>query len=147
MLPIVRSATADDIPAWLALAREVEPLFGPMPDTEQAITRAVGRETALVTGPHGAITGGILLSRDDKPHRIHWLAVADAARGRGLGRALVHTAMERWPDGDIDVVTFTAGYPGGVAARRLYERCGMELAGPADPALNGEPRDRYVLRQ
>jgi GNAT superfamily N-acetyltransferase len=118
-----------------------------MPDIEQAITRAIGHGTALVTGPQGAITGGMLLSRDDEPHHIHWLAVADAARGRGLGRALVHTAMERWPDGDIDVVTFTVNTPGGVAARRLYERCGLELAGPADPALNGAPRDRYVLRQ
>ena len=89
----------------------------------------------------------MLLSRDDEPHRILWLAVADAARGRGLGRALVHAAVERWPNGDIDVVTFTADTPGGVAARRLYERCGLELAGPVDPALNGGLRDRYVLRR
>lgn len=143
----VRAATDDDIPAWSALAREVEPLFGPMPDFEQSIARAIGRGAALVTGPHGAITGGMVLSRDDGPHRIHWLAVAEIARGRGLGRALVRAAMERWPVGEIDVVTFPADTPEGVAAGRLYERCGLELAGPTDPAPNGSPRVRFVLRR
>jgi GNAT superfamily N-acetyltransferase len=89
----------------------------------------------------------MLLSRDDEPHRIHWLAVAEVARGRGLGAALVRAAIERWPEGDIDVVTFTAATPGGKAARRLYERCGMEPAGPAEPAPDGALRDHYLLRQ
>ena len=84
-----------------------------MPDIEQVIRRAIGRGTALVTGPEGAITGGMLLSRDDRRHRIHWLAVSAVARGQGLGGALVRSAMERWPSGDIEVVTFTADTPGG----------------------------------
>jgi ribosomal protein S18 acetylase RimI-like enzyme len=143
----VRRATAQDIPAWLALAGEVEPLFGPMPDIEHAIARGVQRGTALVTGPGGAITGGMLLSRDDRPHRIQWLAVASAARGHGLGRALVRAAFARWPEGDVDVITFTDDTPGAEAARRLYARCGMELTGPAGPGPDGALRDRYLLRR
>jgi GNAT superfamily N-acetyltransferase len=118
-----------------------------MPDIEQSIARGIERGTALVTGPKGAITGGMLLSRDDKPHRIHWLAVAGVARGQGLGSALVHAAFERWPEDAVEVVTFAADTPGGQAARLLYERCGMELAGPAEPAPDGALRDRYLLRQ
>jgi hypothetical protein len=88
-----------------------------------------------VTGPPGAITGGMLLSRDDEPHRIHWLAVAEVARGRGFGAALVRAAIERWPEGDIDVVTFTAATPGGEAARRCTNGAAWNRPGPRSQPL------------
>lgn len=143
----MRVSTLADGPSWLALVAEVEPLFGPMPDMRAVIERGMARGTALVTGPEGAITGGILLSRDDQPHHITWLAVAESARGQGLGAALASAALERWPTGDIDVVTFTKGTSGGEPARRLYERFGFVCLGAAEPAPDGSPRDRFCLRR
>lgn len=133
--------------SWLVLAGQVEELFGPMPDIRSAIERGIGRGTALVTGPEGDISGGLLLSRDDRPHRISWLAVAPGARGQGLGAALVRAAIERWPTGDIEVITFGPSTRGGAPARGLYERVGFVLAGPAEPAENGDSRQSYVLRR
>ena len=118
-----------------------------MPDIRSAIEGGMNRGTALVTGPMGSITGGMLLSRDERSHRITWLAVAPEARGRGLGGALARAALNRWPTGDIEVITFEAGTPGGSSARRLYGRVGFHVVGPADPAPDGGLRDRYVMRR
>jgi GNAT superfamily N-acetyltransferase len=118
-----------------------------MPDIRSTIERGIHRGTALVTGGMGSIDAAMLLSRDDRPHRIIWLAVAPEARGRGLGSALVHAAVDRWPTGDIEVITFAADTPGAASARRLYRRASFDLVGPAEPAPDGGPRDRYVLRR
>jgi hypothetical protein len=39
--------TRDDVASWLEIVREVEPLFGPMPDFESTLRRNIGRGTAL----------------------------------------------------------------------------------------------------
>ncbi len=143
----MRVASGADVASWLGLAAELEPLFGPMADIQRAVERGIDRRTALVTGAAGDITGGILLSRDDQPHRIHWLAVTASARGHGMGLALVRAALGRWPDGDIDVVTFTADTPHGEPARRLYERVGFVRLRAAADAPDGSPRDLYRLQR
>ena len=147
MLTAVRPGVPADVASWLVLAGHVEQLFGPMPDIRSAVERGIGRGTALVTGAVGAVSGGALLSRDDRPHRISWLAVAPAARGHGLGTALVRAAVDRWPAGEIEVITFGADTVGGNPARRMYVKAGFAPAGPVHPAENGDPRERYVLRR
>lgn len=143
----MRVSTAADVLSWLTLAAEVEPLFGPMPGIRGVIERGIERGTALVTGAEGAITGGMLLSRDNQAHRINWLAVATSARGHGLGAALVSAALDRWPVGNVEVATFTWDTPGGEPARHLYERCGFVRLGPAPTGSDGRPRDLYRLRR
>lgn len=143
----VRHAVPADVPSWLVLAERVTHLFGPMPGIQSVIERGIVRGTALVTGPAGSISAGMLLSRDDKPHHISWLAVAPEARGRGLGTALVHAAIARWPTDDIDVITFGPDVAGGEPARRLYSSAGFVLAGAAEPAENGGSRQRFVLHR
>src|SRR5690606_8991602 len=86
----VRSATEEDVEPWLALAKSVEPLFGPMPDIAGPIQRSISRGTALVAEDRdGRLAGAALLSRDDQPHVIHWLAVRPDARRQGIGSALM----------------------------------------------------------
>jgi GNAT superfamily N-acetyltransferase len=88
-----------------------------------------------------------LLSRDDEPHHIHWLAVRQSARGRGVGRALLGAIVDRWPTGDISVTTFTADESAGLAARRLYTSSGFTCEGPSQPGPDGGARDLFVLRR
>lgn len=141
----VRRATAADVPSWMRLAAEVEPLFGPMPGLQAVIERNVRRGTALVLGREGEVRGGMLLSGGGRPHRIAWLAVSPAARGQGVGRALVGAALRAWPDGGIEVVTFADGTPGAGPASAFYRAMGFERVGP-EPVGPGEGRrDRYRL--
>ncbi|MBI4943720.1 MAG: GNAT family N-acetyltransferase [Actinobacteria bacterium] len=141
----VRTAQIDDVDQWLRISREVEPLFGPMPDIRQHVERGIARGTALVATEADALLGACLLSRDDAPHAIHWLAVARVHRRRGVGSLLIDAVRARWSAGDISVVTFATDTPEGEAARRLCESHGFRSAGPAPAAEDGSARCRYVL--
>src|SRR5690242_5746642 len=122
----VRPAHLDDLDQWLRISREVEPLFGPMPDLRQHIERGIARGTALVAAEADSVVGACLLSRDGTPHAIRWLAVIVNRRRRGFGSLLLDAVRSRWPAGDIAVITFSADTLGGEAARRLYESHGFE---------------------
>jgi GNAT superfamily N-acetyltransferase len=125
--------------------REVEVLFGPMPDFELHIRRGIERGTALVVTESDQVLGGVLVSRDGQPQRIQWLAVRPVRRRQGVGAALVGTVLDRWPAGDVEVVTFTVDTPEGGPARRLYERFGFECRGRTEAAPDGSARDLFVL--
>lgn len=142
-----RPAALDDLSSWLDLVPEVESLFGPMPDLETHIRRGIDRGTAIVVSSGDDVVGAALLSRDGRPHHIRWLAVRRSQRRQGVGAAMMAAILDRWPTGDVDVVTFTAEAPGGAPARRLYERFGFVFAGPAEPAPDGGPRDLFVLHR
>lgn len=149
----VQTAHPDDITPWLALAAEVEPLFGPMVDDarfNRALIKCIGRGTALVVRdqdaePGAPLLGGLLFSTE---HEIDWLAVAKRARGQSIGRRLV-AEMLRWVlplPAIIRVQTFAAGIEAGEPARRFYEQLGFEPgeAAPDNPA--GLPTQMYHLR-
>jgi ribosomal protein S18 acetylase RimI-like enzyme len=149
----VSGGTPDDVASWLDLAREVEPLFGPMPDFESTIRRNISRGTALcvrdagVRDAGGRVLGGMLLRA--APHtQITWLAVRSSARRRGVGRALVAAALCRCPPPcDVLVDTFGEDNVEGYPARRLYESFGFVPGEylPAGPA--GGSRQRFRLRR
>lgn len=118
-----------------------------MPSFETHLRRAIDRGTALVSADRTGVAGGALLSRDGQPHQIHWLAVRQSQRRKGIGAVLVAAILGRWPTGDVEVVTFTAGTPGGEPQRRLYERFGFVCSGRTDPAPDSGDRDLYVLHR
>ncbi|VFQ46195.1 GNAT family N-acetyltransferase [Desulfoluna butyratoxydans] len=136
----VRTSIASDLGAWLALAREVEPLFGPMADDasfQAALKQAIKDENAfcLRQAPDSPFAGGVVISPDT--NEIAWLAVSTAHRGRGLGAALLAKALDRLnPDKDVVVQTFHGSVPEGQAARALYARFGFDDLedGGNDPA-------------
>ena len=140
-----RAAGLGNVAAWLEIVAEVEALFGPMPTFEDSLRRAIDRRTATVAIDQGEVAGGVLLSAEGRPHRIQWLAVRQSRRGHGVGAALVASALERWPAGDVEVVTFPAEMAAGRAARKLYEKFGFVCCGRAQKAPNGDPRDLFVL--
>jgi GNAT superfamily N-acetyltransferase len=147
-------AQREDQPAWLELAREVEPLFGPMvnePGFHRALENNIARGTAFCVraadGPPGsAIIGGLLCSIKPPIYRIGWLAVSQRHRNQGIGEALVACAIQLvQPPAELVVTTFGPDIVAGQAARRLYTRMGFD---PAEQApLGPEGGSRQVFRR
>ncbi len=121
-----------DFAAWLALAREVEPLFGPMADEagfQEAIRDAIANKRAFCirSDPDekdAYLKGGVVIA--EETNEIAWLAVAERCRGMGFGRQLLKFAISRLnPQKSILVQTFARSVPEGNAARRLYLESGF----------------------
>lgn len=117
----------DDFDTWIALAREVEPLFGPMADEEtfqEALRQAIMSDTAFCirsdrNEKDKTLKGGIVISRES--NEIVWFAVSRNSRGRGLGRQLLEFAIGKLnPAESIFVQTFDKAVPEGKPARKLY---------------------------
>lgn len=138
----IQIATPADFNPWLTLAREVEPLFGPMveePGFHAALTEAIeqGQAFCLRAGD-GSLCGGILI--DPAANEIAWLVVARHWQGHGYGRALLAHALHRLNlDQDISVTTFAPGLPEGQPARQLYQRFGFADHHPGPPTQAGIP--------
>ena len=147
-------AQAGDIAAWLVLAAEVEPLFGPMvedPGFVQALQRNIARGTALCVrkgggAPGAALLGGLLYSPKPPRCTIGWLAVTGTQRQRGIGRALVERVFELvQPPVEYEVTTFGADRAEGAPARQFYAQMGFH---PAEPAPDGpEGGSRQIFRR
>ncbi|OQA05767.1 MAG: Acetyltransferase (GNAT) family protein [bacterium ADurb.Bin374] len=145
---MVRPVKLEDIPAWLELAREVEPLFGPMAESEDfrsGIRQAILDGSAFCCETEGGTIGGIIaLHREG--NEIAWLAVSSACRGKGIGRLLMETAMrELDPTADILVQTFAAGLGSGTSARTLFTGFGFTDAGAA--GKNPAGIDTVIMRR
>jgi len=142
----VVSAVDADIPSWLGLVGEGEPLFGPMPDFETHLRRGIARGTALcVRSSSDAVVGGMLLSGPTRA-AINWLAVRSTARRQGVGSALVAEAICRFPpSANITVDTFGEDNLEGQSARRLYESFGFVASEPLPNGPEGGTRQRFRL--
>jgi ribosomal protein S18 acetylase RimI-like enzyme len=144
-------AEAEDIPSWLEIVREVEPLFGPMPDFEATLARKIRQRAALCVRSSDAdsrtrVLGGVLLGGRPDHGWIRWLAVRTSARGGGIGHCLVDAALKRFDAASVvSLDTFREEVVEGRPARRLYERMGFEPGLLIE--LEGTPRQRYVLRR
>jgi GNAT superfamily N-acetyltransferase len=153
-MQVVRAGTGD-IRAWLDLAAEVEPLFGPMVGDQRflrALERNIARGSATCVrvddGPPGsALMGGLLFSSHPPHYRVGWLAAARAWRRKGVGRLLVeHALCIVDPPAEVSVVTFGQGVPGGAAARAFYAELGFVPCEPAEAGPDGQPRQVYRRR-
>ena len=127
-----RIATLEDYQAWLLLAKEAEPLFGPMvedPHFREALEQAIVAGNALCAGKAvreraPVLPGGIVISPEQ--NEILWLAVAAQSRRQGIGKALIEAALNRLdPNRPVTVTTFDESAMAGIPARRLYETFGF----------------------
>lgn len=145
------AATQADIASWLEIVREVEPLFGPMPNFEATLERKIGQAAALCVRSAARETprlvlGGVLLGGTRDEGWIRWLAVRANARTQGVGQCLVRAAIQRMKSArTISLDTFREEDSAGRPARRLYSRTGF-VAGPLVEA-DGQPRQRFMLTQ
>ena len=147
MRPAVRLATNADIASWLDIVREVEPLFGPMPQFDVTLKNSIARGAALCAdNGKGVVTGGLLLGGEAPDHWIRWLAVRCSARGKGIGATLVEDAMARCsPPCTISLATFGADNAQGKPARSLYQRLGFVAGKMLPRGPEGGTRQRFTL--
>lgn len=89
--------------------------------------------------------GAALLSRDDQPHVIHWLAVRGSSRRAGVGSLLMSEIKARWPAVAITVTTFGREIADGTPAHLFYQRHGFESRGPTEPGPDGGLRELFVF--
>jgi GNAT superfamily N-acetyltransferase len=117
-----------DYDAWIMLAREVEPLFGPMADSvefQEGIKSIIYNNNAFgILSDDSNLAGIIALDRQN--NEILWLAVGEKYRGNKYGDLLVKKAIEELENnGDICVQTFSKSVKEGRTARNIYERNGF----------------------
>ena len=135
-------AMSADYDAWMILAREAEPLFGPMADEEsfqEALRQAIAGGQAYCLRADGsggpALKGGIIIT--EEANEIAWFFVSADQRGKGYGRELLRFAMGRLDEEkDAFVQTFDDTLPDGKVARGLYRSFGFSdmRAGGRNPA-------------
>ncbi len=158
--PHIRPLAADDRQQMLAFARalpEEDLLFLERDITEPAevdawIKEALeGRLVTLVDWEDDAIVGYVTFSRGSVPWTRHVaelrMAVAESARGMGIGRRLLDTAFERVLDLGVTKV-IARMTPEQTAARKLFQGLGFaEEADLRDHALDasGLSHDLLVL--
>ena len=147
---MVELAGQDDIGPWLALALEVEPLFGPLIATgfEQRLRTNIGRRSAFCirAGKDGVLPAGVIFDSREAPiYQVTWLAVAERYRGQGFGRSLLEYCLSvSAPTCIVRVVTFGPTVSGGAAARGLYIAFGFQPEDEfAEP--DGGSRQEFVL--
>lgn len=146
-----------DIPAWLVLAREVEPLFGPLvdqPGFHNALHKNIARETAFCIReadglPGARLIAGLLFSPKPPIYTIGWLAVTKSHHRHGIGQRLVEYVIGLvHPPAELVVTTFGVGHPAAEPAHRFYEKLGFSAAEPAPDGPDGGSRQifRRVFR-
>ncbi len=148
----VEVATRADIPSWLALASQVEFLFGPMvdqPEFHNALRKNIDRGSAYCVRERdqyeGApLMGGLFLSFRSPAYHIGWLSVAEQWRRKGVGTVLLaHIYDLIQPSTELYVTTFGADNPDGQPARQFYKKMGFELFAKAPPGPEGGSRDIF----
>lgn len=145
-----------DVEAWLVLAKEVEPLFGPMvgePSFHRALQKNIERSTACCVRKHGGapgamLLGGLLFSVNPPTCEIGWLAVTKDYRRQGIGQQLVQYVIQSInKPATISVTTFGPENSAGAAARGFYEHMAFTPKEKAPDGPEGKSRQifqRYV---
>ena len=105
---------------WLTLGRGLDVLLPAAldPDYVVLVARAAGAPLGFVRLHPRGVAGSPYVAS---------IAVADAARGRGVGTALLRAAEARFPSARWIFLCVSDFNPG---ARALYERLGYRLVGP-----------------
>ncbi|MDX6657933.1 MAG: hypothetical protein QOH62_2726 [Solirubrobacteraceae bacterium] len=137
MTLLIRPATLETVrPLRLRALREDPDAFGSTLSDEQ--TRpdadwAFWVSDSVIAFDDETPVGMANLKVNGDEARLYGMWVAPEARGRGVGEALVHAAMEQAAGRPITLCVAEPAH----AARRLYERLGFEPAGTGGTLREG----------
>ncbi len=132
IMETIHASDLFDLPGWLLLAGEAEPLFGKMldsPDFFNSLRQALMDGAAFCVRDEGnrnncGLCGGIIFSKET--NSIEWFVVAEKDRGRGIGKKLLSEAMKHLDHSlPITVTTFDSSIMEGTSARQLYKAFGF----------------------
>jgi GNAT superfamily N-acetyltransferase len=149
----IELATLADFAAWLELAQEVEPLFGPMvtePAFHEGLKQMISDGKAFCSRNPSAddgrrLQGGIVIAAE--ANEILWFAVTQASRGQGIGQALLAEALQHLDAGrPITVTTFADTVTAGLPARKLYQKFGFTDFQPGEVNPAGIPTVVMIRR-
>ena len=151
LIPLIRLASLDDLDAICRLDTDSFPVADRFPRRTWRLLLGASAQsqssfTLVATGDGptplmGAIN--LLLRRGSQVARIYSIAVAAAARGRGLARHLIAAAEARLPP-HITAISLEVRSDN-EAARALYHRVGFTLVAPL-PGYYADGADGVRLR-
>ena len=137
----IETAKSEDFTGWLKLAKEVEPLFGPMSEDaefQKALKSIIKTKQAFCIKEKGRIDAGIAISKDK--NEIIWFAVSQNCRGKGYGKLLLQHAIDKLDNSkNITVQTFAKGPAEGNPARMLYKSFNFVDLEPKENTQTGYP--------
>ncbi|MGE5579290.1 MAG: GNAT family N-acetyltransferase [Bacillota bacterium] len=148
---LIRWATEEDRPSWIALAEEVALLFGSKdmprdPEFTRYMNSKISKHEALIAVRRMTRECMGIISFSRAHNRISWFAVSEAHRGKGVGTKLLRCAMNQLdPRKEITAVTFLEGDPDGGPARGIYHKFGFaDVERVTDPL--GNPRSKMATK-
>lgn len=133
-LPTLRQITVDSF-GGVALEQMLEEKFGRWNERGWKARKAEHIDDDCISNPEGVFVAerdgtilGYITTRVDRHNsrgRIPNMAVTEEARGLGLGRRLIHHALNYFRDNDLKVVTIETMASNAVG-QHLYPACGFE---------------------
>lgn len=142
----IRPATANDIPALLALDRSSATAAHWSPDQyKQAVTSSEPRRLIFLVQEGEAISGFLGALQIVREWEIENLVVAEKERRRGLGSGLIEAFLEVARQENATTV-FLEVRESNSRARRLYEKAGFELTGRRQSYYREPEEDALVYR-
>jgi len=122
---LIRSATAEDIPAILAIEQEAEhAAHWPEEKYREMFESEDSRRLILIIEERGAIRGFAIGHALDQECEIENLVVAADARRRGWGSKLLQSLIDEAQRGGVTAF-FLEVRESNLAARALYNRAGF----------------------
>jgi ribosomal protein S18 acetylase RimI-like enzyme len=112
----IRTATPADVPAVLGLWQRERSAAALMPDTEDALARAIETGALLVAQVDGRLAGTLIAGFDGWRGNLYRLVVEPEHRRRGIGSALVRHGEDRLRGLGAPRVTALVGVEEGEAA-------------------------------
>lgn len=127
----IRGLRAEDYESVYALWLSCKGMgLNDVDDSREGIARYLARNpnTCFVAEKDGAIVGVILSGHDGRRGFIHHTAVSPAARGQGIGSALVERALGALRDEGISKVALVA-FAHNEAGNAFWEKQGFTVRG------------------
>jgi len=138
----IREATIGDLPAILAL-EQVSPTAAHW-WLNQYETR-IAQEQVIAAEHDGVVCGFLCWRAAAGEWEIENVVVAAELQRRGIGAALVRTAIEKWRTSGGTALLLEVR-ESNEAARILYEKCGLRDVGRRRGYYGGPPEDAVLYR-